>query len=71
MLLVRKKRVNYFELPESAVLVVTAIEPTMAMSRIKLTTTNQIACELYITEPVLLMSVIGANEASKELRETK
>jgi hypothetical protein len=70
MLLVRKI-VNYFKLRESSVLIVITIEPTMARRIIKLTRINQMEYVLYITEPILLMSVIGAKEASQEKRETK
>lgn len=48
-------------------MIVIAIEPTIARRRIILVRINHIECELYITEPVLLMSVKGANEASQEL----
>ena len=48
-----------------------AMEPTMARRRIILTRINQIPCELYITEPLLVISVIAANEASQEKLETK
>ena len=70
MLLVRKI-VNYSKLRESVLLAVITIVPTMARRRIKLTRINQIPCELYITKPLLLMSVVGANEASKEYWEAK
>jgi len=38
---------------------VIAMEPTMASRRIKLAKINHMECELYITEPMLLIPDIG------------